>query len=172
MREEASQIRTVKSTACSKENQRKTKHFIAKLFFPTFHTSTHLFNTCASKLYGPNLGQLTFEFIIDWRFVGQVHMYYISPICCAREEDLYLFQEHIWFIPFTASPHAFKPHIFSTLVVVDTPFQRQNWPTIKLAFGDRYGFHWMIVLNSCGYWSLKLLIPAYKQSSDFKGRLA
>ena len=68
--------------------------------------------TILENLYGPNLGQLSLEFIIDWRVAGQVHKYYISPICCAMEEDLYLFQEHIWFIPFTASPHAFKPHIF------------------------------------------------------------
>ena len=27
-------------------HQRKTEHFIAKAFFATFHTSTHLFDTC------------------------------------------------------------------------------------------------------------------------------
>ena len=41
--EEAPKIRTVKSTACV---SKKNKTFHRKAFFATFHTSTHLFDTC------------------------------------------------------------------------------------------------------------------------------
>ena len=44
--EEAPKIQTVKSTACV---SKKNKTFHRKAFFATFHTSTHLFDTCADS---------------------------------------------------------------------------------------------------------------------------
>ena len=43
---EAPKIRTLKSTTCA---SKKNKTFHRKAFFATFHSSTHLFDTCAFK---------------------------------------------------------------------------------------------------------------------------
>ena len=65
--EEAPKIRTVKSTSCV---SKKNKTFHRKAFSATFHTSTHLFNTCVllslahnqNNVRGGDQNALTFAF--------------------------------------------------------------------------------------------------------------